>query len=298
MMAAIILFTLLSSAIADGMLVLWLIRNALLNPKPVDLSRFVPPSSLSVESVRARLADEPWIDAEPLTRCLAAMRWTMNKVGSIEVNGERLPEQLISSVEAGRGALCGNMATLFSYVLSAVNVENRIMFLARNIFDTGDVHAVVEVRINDRWVALDPTFNLTFHSPTGEMLASQEIKQSLYANGARDIVTRFHGDVAYPARVEAYYASIFIFFNNVFVLERDPLWLGLLPARPGWKLRPLMQSRRVYFQNAKLEGGAHLNFMRRLYLVAIYLLGRILFWLLLFVWYGSQIASSFLASWG
>jgi hypothetical protein len=270
----IIFGTLLISLILFDVWLIYQIRGYACNLLQVDsLTSVMPINSWNLVALKRRIDDETWVrEVDIAERCLGALRWTMNRTCVVAVNGERNPDHLLRSIESGKGALCEDMAFMYSHVLTASDVPNRIVFLCRNLFDSGDVHATVEVLLENRWVLMDPTFNVTFVDDIGQLLSAQEIKKLVLSGKCSNIHSVFHGDVLYPARIECFYMSILPCFNNVFVVDVTSQISVLFGTK--FKICRVFHllSHRRYFEKLPTESVTHIDFARRLRFVAIIIL--------------------------
>ncbi len=230
-----------------------LVRVASLDQVPVR-------SPARNEAICSRLSGEAWArSAEPRTKILGALAWTMNQARKVGDLGGGDPAELLAAAEAGAGLSCRGMARLYSAALAAVGVESRLVVLCRNILDGLDSHITVEVRWDDRWVLLDPTFHAAFTSDSGEYLSAQEVKADLF-RGAGQARAVFLGEVAYPARHASYYMDIRQCFNNCFVADEGS------PHR-ALKLPPLLYwfGPRLFYEKLAQESVCHLEFLARCY---------------------------------
>lgn len=221
-----------------------------------------------VDEIRARISQEPWTrGGDALERSLGALRWTMNAVSGVEPSRLTDPGAILRAVDAGRGLLCGGMATLYRSVLATVDVPNRLITLSRNIFDETDTHVTVEALVDGRWVLLDPTFHISFRTPGGAFLSAQDVKAHLFGGRRDEVRVTFLGEVAYPARYDKYYMDLLACFNNVFVAE-DGSRHRLL------RLPPLVYwfGGTRYYERLPQESVSHLKFMNQYYFVSVVLL--------------------------
>lgn len=208
----------------------------------------------------ARLSDEQ-------ERAIAGMAWLMNRVQTVEnpVPIES-PERMLAAIDAGRGALCGQMACLFRHVLANLGLASRTVFLQRNPFDCFDDHTLVEARIQGRWILLDPTFNMMFRDVDGCPLDALEIKRKVFQGNGADVAFEFLGDVRYPIRIENYYVGLLSLFNNVYVHNMGSAGWGRLPPFRH-SLGP-----RLYYVPVEGESDSSMAFWRGLYALTVLIL--------------------------
>lgn len=207
----------------------------------------------------------------PGQRARRALAWTVHQVRKVGPSPMKDPLQepadLLSYVNSGGGALCSGMAVLFLNALSAVDVPARIVSLQRNAFDGNDSHVTVEVRMNGKWVVMDPTFNLSFADTHGELLSAQDIHVALLAGTSQNITPIHYAVGIYPARLETYGLNYLPLYNNVFVLDPGgDRWLSRLPPFRYW-LGP-----KLYYEKSPAESVSHLEFMQRLYFLLVVVL--------------------------
>ncbi len=99
---------------------------------------------------------------------LKIQEWLGNQVAKVEVptTGSESKE-LLALAQVGGGLACGAMAKVFHDLLSVQGVRARQVQLYRSNFEPSDTHVLVEARLaHGRWVAFDPTFNLTTRTDT------------------------------------------------------------------------------------------------------------------------------------
>ena len=230
--------------------------------------------------LRKLLPKENWVtgSGDIDERAIAALKWTMNRVQRIGSTTGADPQKLLAVAEAGSGLGCAGMATIYSAVLSSIDIKNRTVSLSRNMLDAYDSHTIVEVCLEaGRWAVFDPTFNISFIDRDGGLMSAQDIKAQVFHEFGAGINVVFHGEVAYPARWDRYYLNIFKLFNNVFV--------NVPGTRRGiFKLPPLRFwfGPRLYYLKLPYESTAHLDSLNRLYLLAVVLLPILI--LLVFGW--------------
>lgn len=173
------------------------------------------------------------------------LRWTMDRTDSIGDPGPGTSAAEAYRVAAsGGGLVCGPLARLFVTALSARGHAAREVQLARSLFSAGDTHITVEVRVDGRWVVYDPTFHVSF-ARGGRLLGAAEIHRALVEGDGDAVEPRFHGPVAYPARLERYDVGWLALYNHVIIYEAGGATLPekLPPVRywtgPRWRVLAL-----------------------------------------------------------
>jgi hypothetical protein len=223
---------------------------------------------------KSRMANQSWAaSASPQEKSVAALRWTMAKVLIVADNGKgHDAEALLRSVENGNGAICSQMAVIYSAALATLGMPSRTVWLFRN-FPGGDTHTLVEVAFNGRWVIMDPTFGVYYRDKNGEMLSAQDIKRKLFQGDYKDIEPVFIGgeDAKYPVRLNRYYMNFLPLFTNVFVKPNDGT-MGITEIVP---LRFLL-GERVYFERIPGETDDNMIFAKGIYFVFGFLLPLVL----------------------
>nr|WP_287412519.1 transglutaminase domain-containing protein [Pseudodesulfovibrio sp.] len=130
-------------------------------------------------------------------------------------------------------ALCLGMTKAFRALLKDNHIESRRVILKRYMVSRYDIHVASEVKINNKWILFDPTFNLTFHDKDGRNLSAEEIQQNLtYTN--KPINLQFHGKRAYPANINSYYINLKSLFNIVLVYKNTDHQLRKYPISRWW----------------------------------------------------------------
>lgn len=218
-----------------------------------------------IEEFEEALKNEPWIfEKNAELKSLLAMQWTMNLVKKYYPNPieTRDSSRLLKSARSGSAIICTGMAILFRQILHCVDIKSRSILLKTNLFNTYDNHETVEVLLNDKWVIMDPTFNITVIDPDHNLLSAMEIKQFLINGHSNDITLKFHGEVSYPVRTEDYYIGYLSFFNNVFVIKRSKIKLLNLP------LLSYIFGNKLYYEKLPQESNSHLKFWERIYLMS------------------------------
>ncbi|MGB0721609.1 MAG: transglutaminase-like domain-containing protein, partial [Gammaproteobacteria bacterium] len=222
-------------ALVDGSLVWLLVRTGgsvrPLSVSDLDAVEAPPVRPLKPGGAHAVSLLETVGAGAELERAIAAMAWLLDKPrcvadAAVEYRG---PERTLAAYERGEGALCGELAATFRHVLATLGFASRLVQVQRNLFDRGDIHLLVEARIDGRWVLLDPTFNLLFRDPDGNPLGAQGVRERVFKQGHGAVFPEFLGEVSYPPRAEAYYLYPLGLFNHVFVRLPTTHALGRLP---------------------------------------------------------------------
>ncbi len=203
-------------------------------------------------------------------KAVSLMGWVMNQVKdyrdptSVPTNR---PLEILAQVRRGKGALCHQMASLYMQALVCAGLDGRVILGFRNIFDPYDQHTLVEARIDNRWVVMDPTFNISFADRDGVVLSAMDIKERFFEGRLDEIEVCFHGEVAYTNRWDAYYLNVFLPYNNVFVYSPGSSSLpGRLPPFRYW-FGP-----KLYYQCLPRESDIHLRLWRGVTFLAMVVL--------------------------
>jgi hypothetical protein len=226
---------------------------------------------------RERISPESWQSILGSKRqYLEALLWTMNRVGKVETNSHLDPVALLKGVEAGEGALCADMVSLYENVLAAIGKPSRKIWVIRNPFALYDTHASIEVWWDGKWVILDPTFGVYFVNcaqarDTGAPLSGQELKEYLFQGRSAEIKPVSAGKVNYPARIEKYYMDYLLLYNNVFVVDRNPNRLSRIPPFCYW------WGSKLYYEKIPLESDTHIQFIQQLFFIFAIIIPGIIF---------------------
>lgn len=127
-------------------------------------------------------------------------------------------QDIFEHARFGGGLSCAGMAELFLHALRAQGYKARKLFAVKSIGDPYATHTLVEVFENNKWVIYDPTFNVSFKKD-GQLLGAVDISRSLVDGSFVKIQPIFYGEVAYPARLEAYPIYWLTHFNNVLMFK-------------------------------------------------------------------------------
>jgi hypothetical protein len=126
---------------------------------------------------------------DPLTLALMLRNDVHNEIqvgsNSITWQGTGAYKRLLLSVLIQQEPLlCGGMQILYTDVLAAFGLQARYvaLFAADNFHN----HASVEVLLNGKWVALDPTFNVSFVGQHGQRLSFADIQAGVPFTISRD----------------------------------------------------------------------------------------------------------------
>lgn len=157
-------------------------------------------------------------DTNPRKDIVKVLNWTMNQVQKVEYSASSTPMDALNKARDGQGLLCGDMSLIFESALHSLGYKTRQLQLFRSLFDNTDTHVTVEVLINKRWVIFDPTFGVSF-SLDNQLLGAIEIHNAVKNGKISELISVFHGEVQYPARLETLGKDLYPFFNNVSIRE-------------------------------------------------------------------------------
>jgi hypothetical protein len=97
-----------------------------------------------------------------------------------------------------RGGHCGRRSRLLIAILKQMDIEAHKVHLLNGRFrdfnhSQAYVHAVVEARINGRWIVLDPLYNIVFRNESGGLARLAEIQRdsAIFAAGVRSADERY-----------------------------------------------------------------------------------------------------------
>ncbi len=142
-----------------------------------------------------------------------------------------------SGVASSIDGTCGTFANALLQALSKVNIVSRLVCLGSKRFELGeelgDTHALVEVfdRSSERWVLVDPTFNVQFVDDDGKSLGIAEL-MTIQTSGGKWALHSIAPPL--PGRSATEYYLPF----------RDLLWVADAPAVPGLGARGAMYQSR------------------------------------------------------
>lgn len=74
-----------------------------------------------------------------------------------------------------KGLLCQGLSAVYSLILTSFGIEHRNVAMFETVDPLGSNHASVEVSIDGKWVAMDPTFNVSFSGRDGSLLSWGEV---------------------------------------------------------------------------------------------------------------------------
>ena len=129
-------------------------------------------------------------------------------------------QSYLQAVHGGHAQICGGYAQLYIFALEARGINTRRVGMFRNIDESVgpmDSHVSVEAYINGYWIAMDPTFNVSFVDDAGRFLGWAEIRARIL-NGETVIATRNNMDSS-PNRssISTYYAPIRLLVQHLSV---------------------------------------------------------------------------------
>lgn len=212
------------------------------------------------EYYRQKVDNQAWnIKQDQLTRALKAMQWTRNQARKIGYNPHNDPVALLRSVESGAGALCAEMADIYQNTLAALNIPSRKIHLYRDLY-SHDTHATVEVYFNRKWILLDPTFGVYFVDDRGEILSCMDLKRVLFSGKVQEVKPVFFNHSSYPARMEKYYMSYWLLYNNGFVVDKPDIFHQIPPLCFWWGTK-------FYYQRLPNESVFQIEFTQQLFII-------------------------------
>lgn len=163
------------------------------------------------------------------------MRRVMNRVHKVGRSPMGDAAALYAHAQSGGGLTCGGMAALLDHTLRANRIPSRIVQLKRHLLDRFDTHVVVEALTDGEWIVLDPTFNVTYEID-GRRLGVEELAHGVRSGAIVQVQPHFHGQVAYPVRLNAYDTDWRPLFNNVLLAQPpgEPDLFRKLPPLRYW----------------------------------------------------------------
>lgn len=194
------------------------------------------------------------------------MKWIMNQVNKADVSSPGSAREALQLARNGEGLSCGAMSQIFGEALNSLGFQTRQIQLVRSLLNNKDTHVTTEVLIGGKWVIFDPTFNVSYKK-NGTLIGVQEIRKALLDGTASDIKPCFYGEVAYPARLEAYYLNWLPLYNNLFIYEQrnTELWSKIPPFR-------YLFGPRIYYLEENSKGLWYFELEEKVYFVFVVLL--------------------------
>lgn len=162
------------------------------------------------------LADADIAEQPGEQQLIDVMRWVMNNVTEV---GSPVSKNPVEIFESGR-ALCGGMSLVFSAAAQSRGYVTREVDLIASPGNLYDTHVLTEVKVDGEWLIFDPTFNLTFVDSDNRKLGVSEVQRSIYRTSVPLATPVFHGDVAYPARLETYPIDWQIHFASAYAFPK------------------------------------------------------------------------------
>ena len=138
-------------------------------------------------------------------------------------------EELFSPDLNGKQLYCGHMCDILQEALVLQGFKVRQIQLFKSCFSLYDTHVVLEVLLNDQWIIIDPTFNVTYQS-YGKPLGVQEIQHQLKSD--------FQSVQAVPYDeqnlIDTNYLDWRFYFNNALIWNHKSK-LGILGKIPPFR---------------------------------------------------------------
>ncbi len=155
--------------------------------------------------------------------------WIGNQVGKVEnYSGPEQGYALLKLGMEGIGLGCAPMSMILREALALHHISARTVLLYRTDFAVRDTHQIVEAFISGKWIAFDPTFNVTYQHD-GEPLGVKEIQELINKPNNTSVSPLFHGTRKYPATLARYDRDWRPLFCNAFV--KHPINLGCILCR-------------------------------------------------------------------
>lgn len=138
----------------------------------------------------------------------------------------------------GYGTLCGGYSQLYVFALEARGIDARRVGMWAEIDETKlpsesavlDGHVSVEVKLDGRWIAMDPTFNVVFKDETGKLLSWTQVRDR-YQSGLT-VIPDSEGNTVSPQRsIATYYIGLDKLTKYMTVGLGEP---GETPVNFGW----------------------------------------------------------------
>lgn len=109
-------------------------------------------------------------------------------------------------LDPGVGHICGGLALTYTVALEAFGIPARYVGLHAAAHTTADNHASVEFHDGKRWIASDPTFNVSFRR-AGHRLGWEAVRQTLLDGGSIEVRSDGY-EVAPGRRLNRYYVPL------------------------------------------------------------------------------------------
>lgn len=110
--------------------------------------------------------------------------------------------------EEDKGFICAGLAAVYATTLAAFDIPHRSVSMFAKVKPIGDNHVSVEVRRGDQWVAMDPTFNISFADHTGALLSWRDVAE-LCQTGQQPIIKYGPNTPAKDrSNIDTYYAPV------------------------------------------------------------------------------------------
>ncbi len=195
-------------------------------------------------------------------KSLQTLRWVTQTATKIDTFRSGDPIAILNHIQSGGGVICSNLAIVLRSALATQQIPSRKVWLMRNMLDTKDTHVTVEVLLKGKWVLLDPTFNLSFTNPQGELLSAQEVHNALLRGESNNIKIKEYGQGKYPLQLKDYYIHFLPLFNNVFVVEpnKGSFWYYL--PKVG-----VVSSLTLYYEHSDQLSNEHLQNLQSFHLL-------------------------------
>ena len=176
-----------------------------------------------------------------VTGIIALQTWIGNQVEKTEPYwGNEQGFQLLMLGMNGTGLACSSMSVIFREALALLETPARIVQIYRSGSNINNTHVLVEVNINGKWVAFDPTYNTTYQYEN-ELLDIGQIEKALYQSTPKEIELVYHGKRKYPASFKAYSKEWKFVFNNALIAHNQNFgcskivcWVGRIPPFRYW----------------------------------------------------------------
>lgn len=121
---------------------------------------------------------------------------------------ERFREAIVARTT---GVLCQGLAWVYQDLLLSFGIPAREVGLYSNISNVAaPTHASVEVYVNNRWIVMDPTFNIAMRDASGNYLSYQQIKTApdSWEADSGAFASRWSLDATWKAGYNAYTRTI------------------------------------------------------------------------------------------